>query len=132
MDASKFYALMRFEEAAVALRAVMQMDLVDLLGDQTYSFESLRDKLGFTEQGARNIKKSVDRAHAFDQAAEKAGVSIEAQYWTIGDYDGVLIISAEQPENALHCLTELASYGNVTLKTLTAFTDKEFEAIAKD
>ena len=86
----------------------------------------------FTEQGARNIKKSVDRAHAFDQAAEKAGVTIEGQYWTLGTYDGVLILSADQPEKALHCLTELASSGNVTLQTLTAFNEKEFTAIAGD
>ena len=33
----------------------------------------------FTEQGARNIKKSVDRAHAFDQAADPVnGQSIVA------------------------------------------------------
>ena len=86
----------------------------------------------FTGQGARDIKKSVDRAHAFDQAAEKAGIKIEGQYWTIGTYDGVLIISADQPENALHWLTELTSYGNVTLQTLTAFSDTEFSAIVGD
>lgn len=38
----------------------------------------------FTEQGARNIKKSVERAHKFDEAEEKAGVTIEGQYWTLG------------------------------------------------
>ena len=85
----------------------------------------------FTEQGARNIKKSVDRAHKFDQAAEKAGVTIEAQYWTLGPYDGVLIISADDPKKALHCLAELASYGNVSVQTLTAFKDTEFEAIVE-
>jgi uncharacterized protein with GYD domain len=83
----------------------------------------------FTEQGAKNIKKSTARAHAFDKAAAKAGVKIEGQYWTVGSYDGVLIISADDQKQALHCLTELASQGNVRTETLQAFTDTEFDAI---
>lgn len=36
--------------------------------------------LRFTEQGAKNIKKSTNRAHEFDQMAAKADVKIEGQY----------------------------------------------------
>lgn len=88
----------------------------------------------FTEQGVKNIKNSTRRAHAFDRAAEKAGVTIEGQYWTLGACDGVLIISADNEKKALHCLTELAAQGNVRTQTLRAFLDTEFAAItgAKD
>ncbi len=85
--------------------------------------------LTFTETGARAIKKSTKRAHAFDNAAKKAGVTIVGQYWTVGDYDGVLILEAAKPEDALHCLAELVSAGNVTTKTAQLFTDAEFDAI---
>ena len=84
----------------------------------------------FTEKGAQAIKQSTKRAHAFDQAAEKAGVRIDGQYWTLGSYDGVLILSADKAEKALRCLAELAAGGYVKTETLPAFTDKEFEAIA--
>jgi len=83
----------------------------------------------FTERGAKEIKKSTERAHSFDKAAAKAGVKIEGQYWTLGAFDGVLILSADQEKQALHCLTELASYGAVHTETMPAFTDKEFDAI---
>ncbi len=83
----------------------------------------------FTEQGARNIKRSVERAHKFDEAAEKAGVIIEGQYWTLGPYDGVLIISADEPKKGAHCLAELASFGNVSVQTLTAFKDTKIAEI---
>ena len=83
----------------------------------------------FTAQGAKNIKKSTTRAHAFDKAAARAGVKIEGQYWTMGAYDGVLIISADDERKALHCLTELASSGNVSTETLPAFVYREFDAI---
>ena len=83
----------------------------------------------FTEQGARNIKKSPGRAQAFKKAAEKAGVTVEAQYWTVGRYDGLLVINADTEEQALHCLTELAASGNVRTETMQAFDAEEFAAI---
>jgi uncharacterized protein with GYD domain len=85
--------------------------------------------LRFTEQGAKNIKKSTDRAHNFDKLAEKSGVKIVGQYWTLGAYDGVLIISADTEEKALHALAELASEGNVRTQTMQAFNDSGFDRI---
>lgn len=85
--------------------------------------------LTFTEQGAKNIQKSTQRAHSFDRLAEKTGVRIVGQYWTMGRYDGVLIVDAETEQQALHLLTELAAAGNVRTETMQAFIDKEFDAI---
>jgi len=85
--------------------------------------------LRFTEAGAKNMQKSTNRAHSFDEIAAKAGVKIEGQYWTMGAYDGVLIISADSEEKALHCLANLATQGNVRTETMAAFIDKEFDEI---
>ena len=85
--------------------------------------------LKFTEQGAKNIKKSTSRAHAFDKLAVKAGVKVEGQYWTMGKYDGVLILRADSEQNVLHLLALLAALGNVRTSTMQAFVDKEFDAI---
>lgn len=87
--------------------------------------------LRFTDQGASNIKKSSSRAAAFDRAAEKAGVEIVGQYWMFGEYDGLLILSAEREEQILHCLTELVAAGNVRTHTMQAFDMKAFTAIAR-
>ena len=84
----------------------------------------------FTEQGAKTIKKSTARAADFRAAAEKSGVKVEAQYWTTGAYDGVLILSAEDEAKALQCLAALAIAGNVRTETLKAFDAKEFDTIA--
>ena len=86
--------------------------------------------LRFTQKGAEHVKDSTKRAHHFNQMAKKSGVKIEAQYWTIGAYDGVLIIRADSEKKALHLLTSLAAGGNVRTKTMQAFTDKEFAEIA--
>ena len=85
--------------------------------------------LKFTTQGATNIKKSTARAHQFDKLAAKSGVTVEAQYWTLGRYDGVLTLSASSEEKILHLLAALAALGNVRTETVRAFTDTEFDAI---
>tara|TARA_B110000495_G_C22941472_1_gene550879 strand:- start:53 stop:1147 length:1095 start_codon:yes stop_codon:yes gene_type:complete len=54
-DAGRFYALLRFEEASLALRAVLRMGLVDQLRDRSLSRDELRDELGFTVQAARTF-----------------------------------------------------------------------------
>jgi len=83
----------------------------------------------FTEQGSKAIKQSTARARAFAETAAKAGIKIEAQYWTAGSYDGALVLSADSEKKVLHALTELAAAGDVRTETLQAFDAKEFEAI---
>jgi uncharacterized protein with GYD domain len=85
--------------------------------------------LRFTEQGAKNIKDSPSRALAFKAEAGKAGVKVEGQYWTVGAYDGVLILSADDESKVLHVLAGLASKGNVRTETLRAFDEGEFAAL---
>jgi uncharacterized protein with GYD domain len=85
--------------------------------------------LRFTEQGAKNIKDSPSRALAFKATAAKAGVKIEGQYWTVGAYDGVVILSADDERSVLRTLTALAGEGNVRTETLRAFDEGEFSAL---
>ena len=83
----------------------------------------------FTDQGARAVKKSAARALSFAKAAARAGITVEAQYWTIGSYDGVLILNSDSEEKILHYLAELTAAGNVRPQTMQAFDAKEFGAI---
>lgn len=85
--------------------------------------------LKFTDQGARNIKKSTRRAHQFDKLAAKSGVTVEGQYWTLGSLDGVVILNASDEQKVLHLLSELAALGNVRTETLRAFVDGEYDSI---
>ena len=85
--------------------------------------------LRFTEQGARNLKNSIIRAKAFRQTAERSGLKVEAQLWTTGSCDGVLILNGDE-RKVLGCLAQLAMLGNVRTETLRAFDAKEFAAIA--
>jgi len=85
----------------------------------------------FTEQGAKAIKQSTSRAQAFAATAAKAGVKVEGQYWTVGAYDGVLILSAENESDVLRLLVALAAAGNLETETMQALSATEFDGLMK-
>ena len=85
--------------------------------------------LRFTDVGARNMKDSAARALAFKRDAEKLGVTVETQLWTVGNYDGVLILKGEE-KAVLKCLAQLAAAGNVRTQTLQALTAEELTTAA--
>ena len=82
----------------------------------------------FTDQGTRALKKSAARASAFRKAAEKTGLTVEAQLWTAGSCDGVLILSGDE-KKILRCLAQLVALGNVRTESLRAFDAREFNGI---
>ena len=77
--------------------------------------------LDYTDLGIRNLKDSPQRADSFNAFAEKMGVAIVGQYWTIGNHDGVLIMEASSEEKAASVLLHLGASGNVRTTTLRAF-----------
>ena len=77
--------------------------------------------LDFTDQGIKNLEDSPKRADAFSEYADRTGVKVVGQYWTIGSHDGVLILDSPTEEKAAAVLLHLASEGNVRTTTLRAF-----------
>lgn len=55
------------------------------------------------------------------------GVKITDIYWTLGDYDGVLIFEAPDDEAATTLLLHLGVSGNVQTTTVRAFTAAEMD-----
>ena len=88
-------------------------------------------QLRFTGKGASAIKKSGARAASFAKVVARSGVRVEAQFWTAGANDGVLILSADNETKVLHCLTELAATGNLRPETMQAFDARQFQAITR-
>lgn len=85
--------------------------------------------LNFTEQGIRGFKDTTKRADNFNKAAKKAGVTVKDVYWTVGGYDGVLILEADDDASASSALISLGALGNVRTQTLRAYNRKEIEGI---
>lgn len=82
-----------------------------------------------TQEGERNIHNTVARADRFREEAAEFGVTVKDLYWTLGGFDGVLVLDAPDEETAAALLFRLKTEGNVRTQTLRAFDGNEMEAI---
>jgi uncharacterized protein with GYD domain len=83
----------------------------------------------FKDQGIRNIKDTVKRGDAAIAEAQKMGLKIVEEYWTMGAYDAVVIFEAPDDETMSAFILKVGSLGNVTGQTLRAFRRNEMEGI---
>lgn len=84
--------------------------------------------VNFTDQGIRNIKESPARFEAFKAMAEKLGVTVKSAYYTVGNYDLVLVTEGTD-EAATTALLKVGSLGNVRTQTLRGFSVDEMKKI---
>lgn len=85
--------------------------------------------LKFTEKGITRINESPDRAAAFRRNVESAGGKVEAQLWTIGPYDGVVIFTAPDDVKAAALTLNLGKSDSVSTCTLRAWDASEFKSV---
>jgi len=85
----------------------------------------------FTDQGARNVDKSLDRASSFGKSVTDAGGKLISQTWTVGQYDGCVIFEAPDEAAGSALLVKLAKDGNVRTQTMRCFDNQEFANIVK-
>ncbi|MBX9790510.1 MAG: GYD domain-containing protein [Pirellulales bacterium] len=83
----------------------------------------------FTPTGLAAIQDTTKRAATFKTAAKKLGVKVAATYWTLGDYDGLLVLEAADDQAVTKALIELAALGNVRTATVPAFTAGEIDKL---
>ena len=85
--------------------------------------------INFTEQGIRNIKDSPKRAAAATELARGFGIEIRDIFWTLGAFDGAVLMEAPDDQAVTSWALKLGSLGNVRTQTLRAFRANEFENI---
>jgi uncharacterized protein with GYD domain len=83
----------------------------------------------FTDQGIRNIKKTIKRGDAAMAEAEKMGVKIVEEFWTMGTYDVVVIVDAPNDETMSAFMLKVGSLGNVKSHTMRAFRQEEMAGV---
>ena len=85
--------------------------------------------INFTEQGIRNIKDSPKRAAAATALARGFGIENRDIFWTLGAFDGAVLIEAPDDHAVTAWALKLGSLGNVRTQTLRAFRANEIENI---
>jgi uncharacterized protein with GYD domain len=85
----------------------------------------------YTEIGISQIQNTVSRASLFRQTAAALNVTVDSLLWTLGEYDGVILLSSAEEENVVALVTELARRGYVRTHLLRAYTEDEFAAVLR-
>jgi uncharacterized protein with GYD domain len=83
----------------------------------------------WTDQGIKNVKQTTKRLDAAKKAAAKQGVTIKDTYYTIGNYDFVVLAEAPDDATISRFLLSVAALGNVHSVTMRAFTVDEMSGI---
>ena len=83
----------------------------------------------FADQGIRNVRDTVKRGQAAIAEAEKMGMKVVEEFWTMGAYDAVVLFEAPDDETISAFMLKIGSLGNVKSQTLRAFRRNEMEGI---
>lgn len=83
----------------------------------------------FTDQGIRNVKETTKRADAVKDAAKKFGVTAREFYWTLGNYDLIVIFDAPDAASMMALEMSIGMSGNVRTHTLQALSRDEMGKI---
>ncbi len=84
--------------------------------------------INFTDQGIRGIKESPNRLAAAGKLGETLGVTMKQAFWTLGQYDMVVIIDGPEEACAAY-MYKIGSLGNIRSTTLRAFNADEMQRI---
>lgn len=85
--------------------------------------------VNFTEEGARHIRHTAERAKGLIKAAANLGIKIKEIYWTMGSFDAVFIAEGPDDETMTAFAMSMASLGNIRTQTLRAFSVVEMSKI---
>lgn len=85
--------------------------------------------LQFTEQGIKAVRDTCKRAAAFKTTAEKLGIKVTGEYWTLGTFDGVIVFEAPDEATATAAMLHLSSQGNLRTQTVRALDTAEMQKV---
>lgn len=85
--------------------------------------------LNFTESGISHTSASLDRVDGFKKRAGEVGAKVECVYWTLGQYDGMFVLSAPDEATAAALVLELGKGHNVKTSMSRAFDAAEFKGV---
>jgi uncharacterized protein with GYD domain len=97
--------------------------------DKEYRMVTYIGLLSFTDKGLSTIKDSTKRAAAAREAAKKTGVNMRDVFWTLGEYDVICVLEAEDEAALAAFSIATAQQGNVRTRTLRAFSAADMDKI---
>ena len=78
-----------------------------------------------TPDGVKTLKSNPNRVGEVNKEVEQIGAKVVAQYATLGRYDFVTIVEAEDDKTMAKVSVELGSRGTMTSETMAAMKSDE-------
>lgn len=88
--------------------------------------------INYTDTGIKHFKEFAARMEHARHGAAELGVTIDAFYLTLGQYDAVVIIDAPNDETAAKLALTNAANGRVRTASMRAFTEAETARLAAE
>ncbi len=88
--------------------------------------------LNFTQKGVENIKDGPTRLDQAKKMFSSKGAEIKEFYLVMGQYDAVIITDEPDDSTAAGIRLAVAALGNVSTKTMRAFTEEEYRDIVNE
>lgn len=83
----------------------------------------------WTDEGVRNVKDTIQRAHNFRAICEQQGVNLLSLHWTEGRYDNIAVVEAPNEQAMAATILASCQAGSIRSETLRAFTESEISTI---
>ncbi len=85
--------------------------------------------MNFTEKGMHAVKDTTKRAAAAKELAKKHGVNMREIFWTMGKYDMICVIEADDEQALAAFSLATAMQGNVRSQSMRAYSATEMNQI---
>jgi uncharacterized protein with GYD domain len=85
--------------------------------------------LKYTDSGISGIGDSPKRADAFRALAAKHGAKVETQLWTMGEYDGLVVLTVPDESEMAALALGLGKLDFVRSTSMRAFDEAEFQKV---
>ena len=78
-----------------------------------------------TPDGVKTLKSNPNRVGEVNKEVEQMGAKVVAQYATLGQYDFVTIVEADDAQTMAKVSVELGSRGTMTSETMSAMDSSD-------
>ena len=78
-----------------------------------------------TPDGVKTLKSNPNRVGEVNKEVEQIGAKVIAQYATLGQYDFVTIVEADDAQTMAKVSVELGSRGTMTSETMSAMESSD-------
>ena len=78
-----------------------------------------------TPDGVKTLKSNPNRVGEVNKEVEQIGAKVVAQYATLGQYDFVTIVEADDAQTMAKVSVELGSRGTMTSETMSAMDSSD-------